>query len=79
MEGSAVAGTAHQVSLYVRLRGMPPLILAEDNSTAFNLVGQGGGGMAYWTKTHPDFFSIVPETFTVYCTCPLTPNTNFFK
>jgi hypothetical protein len=43
VEWSAVARTAHQVSLYVRLRGMPPLILAEDNSTAFKLVGRGEG------------------------------------
>jgi hypothetical protein len=56
VEGSAVAGTAHQVSLYVWLRGMPPLILAEDNSTAFNLVGRGRGGGGHIGRKHPDFF-----------------------
>ncbi len=64
VEGSAVARTAHQVSLYVRLGGMPPLILAEDNSTAFNLVGWGGEGILdentsrFFLNSTGNFYSI---------------------
>jgi hypothetical protein len=76
VEGSAVARTAHQVSLFVWLRGMPSLILAEDNSTAFNLGGRGGG---HTGQKHPDFLSIVPVPvpFTVYM--PPHPLSNFLK